>query len=72
LGKVRELNYLRFNIGDLVSRKSEFPVNHYCIIAFKAGERGEKVAILKSLFKPSSITEAPLADRQNLLTTGLL
>jgi len=72
LGKIRELNNRRFRIGDLVSRKSEVPAIHYCIIAFRVGERGEKVAILKSLFNHTSIIEAPLTDLNNLLTKGML
>lgn len=72
MGKVRELTNLRFQIGDLVSRKSEQAAIHYCIIGFKIREKGERVAVLKSLFNNTSVVEAPLADLNNLLVRGKL
>ncbi|NLK51750.1 MAG: hypothetical protein GX295_04805 [Syntrophomonadaceae bacterium] len=70
--KIREMNGRYFKIGDLVARKSERPIIHYCIIGFRYPEKGEKVAILKALFNNTAVVEVPLTDLHNLLVKGKL
>jgi len=59
-------------IGDLVAKKSCNNDIAYCIIDFKAGEKGECVAVLKALYNHTVIVEVPVADLENLLPKGRL
>lgn len=72
MSKVKVFPNKQYKVGDLVSRNSESPMRHYCIIGFKTGEKGEHVAILKGLFNKPVIEEAPLGDLTNLIVKGKL
>lgn len=59
-------------VGDLVTRKSYHHDITFCVIAFKAGEQGECLAILKALFDQTMVVDAPIEDLVNVLPSGKL
>ena len=61
-----------FSVGDLVTVPN-MPRNEcFCIIGFRSGAGGEKIAVLKALFNDTCIIEKPVAELQSLLIRGRL
>lgn len=69
---VRDIQDRRFKVGDLVTVKSLGGNKHFCIIGFKHNKSGERMAILKGLFKETHVTEQPISELQSLLIRGKL
>lgn len=69
---VRDIQDRRFKIGDLVTVKSIGEDKHFCIIGFKYNQRGERLAILKGIFKETHVIEQPISELRNLLIRGKL
>jgi len=70
--RIRDLQDKRFKVGDLVTVRSLGDKDQFCIIGFKRGQGGERLAILKGLFRQTYVTEQPVSELQSLLIRGKL
>lgn len=70
--RMKLVNRVAFNCGDLVAVKTMSADKHFCIIGFKKQDNGETVAMLKALFNETYIIEKPISELSNLLIKGRL